>query len=129
MTYTWYAVMGGFCLPTSSMHNTLSTGILRPPGILFLAQHGHFLHVSDEEIDDKSNADYLAKTLVCVQVSWFVTQVIQRKVEGLSLSLLEFHALVNIGCAQVTYLCWFGKPLGVRTNSMGDAEGFEELLR
>ena len=128
MTYTWYALMGGFCLPTSSLHNTLSTGILRPPGILFLAQHGHFLRISDEEIDDKSKADYLAKTLVCVQVTWFVAQIVQRNVGGLPVSLLEFHTLVNIGCALVTYLCWFGKPLGVRRSSMRDAEGFEELL-
>lgn len=49
-------------------------------------------------------------------------------VDGLPASLLEFHALVNIGCAFVTYLCWFGKPLGVRTNSMRDVEGFEEFL-
>lgn len=128
MTYTWFALMGGFCVNTSHLHNTLAAGILRPAGILLLAKYGYFLHISDEEIDDKSKADYLAKALVCVQVTWFVAQIVQRKVEGLPVALLEFHSLVNIGCAVVTYLCWFTKPLDIKRGSMRWSDGWEDLL-
>lgn len=120
--------MGGFVVDISSIHGDLDQATLSVAGLVFLADHGHFCKISDEEISDKSKADYLAKSLVCFQVFWFVCQVVQRFVAGLPISLLEFRTLVNISGALITYLVWFGKPLNIHTPKFESTDGIEELL-
>lgn len=120
--------MGGFSLDTSELHNSLKVATLGLDGILFLARRSHFFRISDADISDKSKADYLAKGLVVFQVSWFVGQVICRKVAGLPISLLEFHAFVNIGCALLTNSLWFTKPLAIKTPSKVNRPDIEQVV-
>jgi hypothetical protein len=61
-------MMGGFAANVEDIHNVLDRVTLTPDGVLFLAQYGHFCKVKRSEIDDKSKADILAKSLVCFQV-------------------------------------------------------------
>lgn len=70
LLYGFFVVMGGFVVDVSHLHNTLSRLTISPKGVAFLARHGHSLKISDSTIRDKSKADILAKTLVCVQVGW-----------------------------------------------------------
>jgi hypothetical protein len=71
------------------------------------------LRLSEDAIADKSKASALAKTLVVMQVLWFVIQTIARALEGLPITHLEIVAiaftLFNIGM----YACWWDKPLDV----------------
>ena len=128
MLYAWFALMGGFSIDTSKLHNTLNVATLGLDGLLFLARRGQYIRLSDAQISDKSKADYLAKGLVCFQVSWFVGQGICRKVAALPISLLEFHAYVNIGCAALTYSLWFTKPLAIKTPIIVDPGPIEQLV-
>ena len=89
MTYCFYAVMGGFVVDVSDIHDTHSLLTFQPSGIVKLAEKGHFIEISEKAIKDKSKADILAKSLVCVQVCWMVIQCIGRKAAGLPISLLE----------------------------------------
>lgn len=116
--YAWFASMGGVAVDVSGIHNDLDRATLSTSGLMFLARHGHFANISNDEISDKSKADYLAKTLVSFQVFWFVCQAIERWVEGLPTSLLEFRTLVNIGGALTAYLIWWKKPLNINVPSI-----------
>lgn len=78
-----------------------------PAAIIQLAKRGHWIRISEEDINDKSKADTIQKTLVVVQVLWMVTQCIARRVHDLPLSLLEIHTIVHVFCAVTLYACWF----------------------
>ncbi|KIK49963.1 hypothetical protein GYMLUDRAFT_183321 [Collybiopsis luxurians FD-317 M1] len=71
-------------------------------------------HIPESEIMDRSKGDALAKTLVLIQTTWFIAQVISRAVLHLPITELEFttaaFALLNF----LTYALWWKKPLDVR---------------
>ncbi|KAL8957644.1 MAG: hypothetical protein Q9193_005138 [Seirophora villosa] len=76
--------------------------------------------LSEENIDDKSNADSTAKLIALVQVSWFAAQSIMRRVHGLPLSQLESMTLSYVPLFAITYLFWWVKPKDVLTPSIID---------
>jgi hypothetical protein len=118
MTYCFYAVMGGFVVDVSDIHDTHSLLTFQPSGIVRLAEKGHFIEISEKAIKDKSKADILAKSLVCVQVCWMVIQCIGRKAAGLPISLLEIHVLVHVTCALCMYALWIevSLPLAIESD-------------
>lgn len=126
MVYGHYAVMGGFAVDVENMHNVATRVTITHSGVLSLAKNGHFCRVNRSRIQDKSKADILAKGLVCIQVLWVAGQVIERKVAGYPITLLEVHTLVHVVCALVMYGLWAQKPLNVQDPTMltvGDAPG------
>lgn len=106
MTYCFYAVMGGFIVDVSSIHDCLTYVTIRPSGVGFLASRGHLLEIDKKTIKDKSKADLLAKTLACLQILWMVIQFVGRKAVGYPVSLLEIHVLVHVACAFCLYALW-----------------------
>lgn len=118
--HSYYALMGGFALDTNGVAKNMFPGI---PGRLILTAAGlRFLgdtrpdlipDLSKEHIKDKSNASGLAKTLVCIQATWFCIQCIARPAWGLSISLLELNTFAHALCALLIYLLWWHKPLDV----------------
>ncbi|KAM0797376.1 hypothetical protein BDR22DRAFT_810384, partial [Usnea florida] len=128
LMYGYFGLMGGFVFDVSAIHNTLSRLTISAKGLAFLAKHGHFVKISDAAIRDKSKADMLVKSLVCIQVSWMLVQTISRKSVGYPITLLEVHTLVHVGSAIGMYGLWFQKPLDVRDPAWVDASEFEDLL-
>jgi hypothetical protein len=58
-------------------------------------------------------SEKFAKTLVCLQVLWFVIQVIARRIEKLPITLLELNTLAQVWMTLIIYgLCWC-KPQGI----------------
>jgi hypothetical protein len=113
MTYAHYATMGGFGVEIGQFHNALMQGTLNTNGLLFLADQGYFFELATETIADKSKANLLAKSFVCLQVLWVAGQTIERKIAGYPISILEIHTLVHVFCALIMYTLWFQKPYGV----------------
>ncbi|KAG0647919.1 hypothetical protein D0Z07_5648 [Hyphodiscus hymeniophilus] len=120
MVHSFYAGMGGFILePDTSAddtqefmpRNTCLT--LTARGTALLARCGHLPNIPKDDINDKSKADALAKSLVCVQALWMVIQVIGRVVAGLPVTLLEVNILGHVLCALVIYVLWWHKPRSV----------------
>ncbi|PMD28467.1 hypothetical protein NA56DRAFT_653172 [Hyaloscypha hepaticicola] len=105
--------MGGIGVEIGQFHNALKQATLTTNGLLFLADQGYFFEVSTETIADKSKANLLAKSLVCLQVLWVAGQTIERKIAGYPISILEIHTLVHVFCALIMYTLWFQKPYGV----------------
>jgi len=54
---------------------------LTPAAIIELARRGKFLSVAPQSIADKSKADFIAKFLVCFQVSFLVIEVCHTQVQ------------------------------------------------
>ena len=113
MVHAFYADSGGFVLQTTDS-----------PGFPVTAKQMHWLVAGDhlkmpeitkEEIWDKSKADFFAKAVACLQVGWFVVQIIVRAAAGLPMTLLELSTLALLTCSGATFFFWFFKPLDVST--------------
>jgi hypothetical protein len=115
-----YAVMGGFAVDQHDAEEpyfpkSLSRLTILPAGLRLLANVDFNLipDISKEEISDKSKANGLAKSIVCVQAFWFCVQCITRLSQGLPITLLELNTFVHALCALLIYWLWWHKPLDV----------------
>ncbi|KAF2142451.1 uncharacterized protein K452DRAFT_270118 [Aplosporella prunicola CBS 121167] len=86
------------------------------------------LELSESHIKDKSKANTLAKTLVCIQALWFCIQCFSRMGQRLSISLLELNTLGHAICALLMYLLWWDKPLDVGEPTLLQEQGVKELV-
>ena len=68
---------------------------------------------TEAEIKDKGKSDWLAKSLVLLQTSWFVMQCIARAIEHLPVTHLEIVTLAYAAMNFVIYVFWWNKPLNV----------------
>ena len=72
-----------------------------------------FTVLTEEEIKNKGKSDWLAKSLVLLQTSWFVIQCIARAIEHLPVTHLEIVTLAYAAMNFVIYIFWWNKPLNV----------------
>ena len=72
-----------------------------------------FIMLTEAEIKDKGKSDWLAKSLVLLQTSWFVMQCIARGIEHLPVTHLEIVTLAYAAINFVIYIFWWDKPLNV----------------
>ena len=121
MEHAFYAAMGGFVFeidhsikPFIRNKPTPFRVTLTSHGVLLLAKCGHLPNISKAFIADKSKADSLAKTLVCVQAAWCLLQYMGRLASHLPVTLLEVNTLGHALCALGIYMSWWYKPLDVR---------------
>ena len=113
--------MGGFAFKseTTSGFRILPSGkdavYVNAEGLRVLAEtHPNAIpDLSAAEIMDKSKANGLAKTLVCLQAAWFCLQCIGRLAHGLPIALLELTTFAHALCALIMFVCWARKPLDV----------------
>ena len=68
---------------------------------------------TEVEIKDRGKSDWLAKSLVLLQTSWFVMQCIARAIEHLPITHLEIVTLAYAAVNFVIYIFWWNKPLNV----------------
>ena len=66
-----------------------------------------FTMLTKAEIEDRGKSDWLAKSLVLLQTSWFIIQCIAQGIKHLPLTLA--YAAMNF----VIYIFWWYKPLNV----------------
>ncbi|ESK82155.1 hypothetical protein Moror_14488 [Moniliophthora roreri MCA 2997] len=73
-----------------------------------------YITITEDEIKDRSHADFIAKSIALIQTTWFILQVAARAAEHLAITELEIitvgFALLNFG----TYIFWWNKPLRVQ---------------
>ncbi|KAL3483826.1 hypothetical protein BJX62DRAFT_230720 [Aspergillus germanicus] len=137
MPGAFFAAMGGYTVvptPVPPLHraselnadnrpSTLVTTI-RPSGFRKLLELKTINnHIQDgtltkavfsrRNISDKGKADSVAKVLFCVQIVWMCIQCLGRRLEGLPVTLLEGHVLIQILFAIIAHMCWWHKPLDV----------------
>ena len=111
MAQAFFAVSGGVAIDISPFwHRPYIT--LTPSGIVFLAEIGLLPRLSKQDAQGRSRADAIAKSITCLQASWFFIQGVARVCAGLPLTLLELHTMIHIICALAMYAIWFSKPYG-----------------
>ncbi len=82
-------------------------------GVVFLAEHGCLPSLSLSAINDRSNADAVGKSIICLQAGWMVVQCIARLAYQLPITLLEVTTLGHVLCALFIYWFWWNKPLDI----------------
>ena len=92
-------------------------GILGPRQLEDLYAKGNIAVpcVKEEVIEDHSKGDGLSKALVIVQTTWFVTQCIARRAEGLPITQLELVTVAFAMLNGIMYYLWWNKPLNVHS--------------
>ena len=125
MTHGFFITMGGFHLFEPSSQETINdsqTWISREddkPLHPLLARDLKrdniypFTMPTKAEIKDRGKSDWLAKSLVLLQTSWFVMQCIARAIEHLPVTHLEVMTLAYAAMNFVIYIFWWNKPLNV----------------
>ena len=127
-THGFFIIMGGFHLFKRGSKRTSDTPIshnedtpLHPLAAIHLYGDNTTLDIdfssfpvpTEEEIKDKGKSDWLAKSLVLLQTSWFVMQCIARAIERLPVTHLEIVTLAYAAMNFVIYAFWWNKPLNV----------------
>lgn len=113
-THAHFLQMGGFTL----FDGKRSKGVLSHKHLSNLVRNGKvkFPDISAKQIEDRSKSDGLAKFLVIGQTTWFILQVITRKVQGLGTTKLEISSLAFAAINATIYFFWWNKPYNVRTS-------------
>ena len=114
LRHGYYAEMGGFRVRNEFTNQIYA---FRSVHLAWLLEHDVLTPplISLEELDDRSDADWIAKTLACVQSAWFLLQAIARANQHLPLSTLETEVLPFIGATWWTYYFWWKKPVNIQT--------------
>ncbi|KAF2006515.1 hypothetical protein P154DRAFT_600371 [Amniculicola lignicola CBS 123094] len=115
ITQCYFAVMGGVTIQASdALFDSSPRLSFTPEGIRLLSFLGRLPQIREAQIQDKSKADGLAKTLVIIQAGWMIIQTIARLAQHLPVTLLEINTIGHVLCALVLYLLWWSKPLEIK---------------
>ena len=122
MTHNFFIIMGGFHLFKCSSEEMSNDGRciseddepLHPLMASDLSRYSEsFTMPTGAEIKDRGKSDWLAKSLVLVQTSWFVMQCIAHAIEHYPVTHLEIVTLAYASMNFVIYIFWWNKPLNV----------------
>lgn len=112
MRHAFFAEMGGFMLhPRDSTPFPVNNNHLH---WLISNKFMGFPLIETRDIWDKSKADSLIKSLVCIQICWIILNVIARAVQKLTVTTIELATVSIVFCTIATFLCWLHKPSDVR---------------
>ena len=91
-------------------------GVLTHDMLHDLLQEGKiaFPSITEEEIEDRSKADGLAKGIALLQTTWFIAQCISRTAQGLIINEIELMTLAFAALNGILYFLWWNKPLDVK---------------
>jgi hypothetical protein len=115
----FYAVMGGFAIENeyadqqNVKHNIRR--LVTAEGVFLLTKLGLVPDLRREDIEERSKADIFAKLFVLSQITWFGLQVIGRLASKITVTPLEIHTVIHVGCTILIYLIWWRKPYDVRS--------------
>jgi hypothetical protein len=114
MEQGFFALMGGYAaeirFEDAENTPTVMRRIITDEGIIILARLGLCSPMDMEELSERNNADALAKGIALIQILWFAFQVVGRMIQHSSVTLLEVHTTINVGCAIILFALWFKKP-------------------
>ena len=111
-THSFFLIMGGFTLHERGK----PVRVLEVKDLEELSEAGKIKWptVTKEEIADRSKGDYLSKTIVILQTTWFIGQCIARGAYHLAVTELEVVTVAFASLTGVIYYLWWDKPLDVR---------------
>ncbi|KAJ4411359.1 hypothetical protein N0V82_009011 [Gnomoniopsis sp. IMI 355080] len=90
------------------------------------------VHLSEQDINDKSKADWLLKGIAILQIIWLILNITVRGITGLPITQLEIATIAFAVIAIFTYLANWWKPKDVsqpttlQTRSLGWSEASDQ---
>jgi len=110
--HSFFLIMGGFTLHEGGK----PVRVLEAKDLEESSEAGkiEWPTITKEEIADRSKGDYLSKTIVLFQTTWFVGQCIARGAYHLTMTELEVVTVAFASLTGVIYYFWWDKPLDVR---------------
>ena len=112
LTHNCFANMGGFYIQDRSPS---------PKNHLITASHFanswesiNIPNLSEDDLNDKSKADYFTKAVAVTQITQLLLSLIVRKVRHLAFSQLETLTLAFAICGVFTYICSWYKPQNIK---------------
>lgn len=111
LTFSYFVAMKGFCDRHGTPIGPWDLTDLWKKNLLQDLDHN--LEGIMREIDDKSKADPLVKTVSCIQITWFLVNIIARHVTHMPISQLELTTCGYIVCTLATYVIWWYKPYDI----------------
>jgi len=113
MTHSFFLMMTGFQNSDRSIITAAQLASFKENNKLKYNTISNQLDDILKEINAMSKADALVKTLACIQVTWFLVNVVARLASKLPISPLEWTTCGYIGCTLGTYAFWWHKPYNI----------------
>lgn len=119
LTHMFFAEMGGFAISSNTKTSSPSITHLTASSLLELIERDtlciNFESLpTQEEIHDRSKNDSFARSIVVLQIAWFITSCIARLAKGLATTQLEMGTMGTAVCSLVSYSMLFQKPHAVK---------------
>ncbi|KAF8318574.1 uncharacterized protein EI90DRAFT_2941737 [Cantharellus anzutake] len=129
LVHSYFLRMGGFIDPTTHFFRRYDSSSLgQYPGIIQKTGNRQVVAVTKQELLHKSKGDPLSKSIVSLQLLWFIAQYVGRGVEHLHRSQLETVTLGYCVLSIVICALWWHKPLDVRSPIQVTKEDPAQLL-
>ena len=106
INHGFFLVMGGFTYDFVPAIRTLKMSDL--PDIA-RQRRVDFGAITEEQINDKSKADALAKVITCFQATYVVVQVLGRVAQHLPITSLEVATVGYVPWTLLSYAFWWNK--------------------
>ncbi|KAF8331027.1 uncharacterized protein EI90DRAFT_2921046 [Cantharellus anzutake] len=119
LTHSYFVNMGGFFdyftqeVVEPDGNEDPCTLFEKYPGIIHKSGDDRKVAITREQILDRSKGDFLAKSVVVLQLLWFTTQYAGRWASHLPRSQLETMTLAYAALSILIYALWWHKPLDV----------------
>ena len=110
--HSFFLIMGGFVLHEGG--KPVRVLVAEDLEELSKAERIEWPTITKKEIADRSKGDYLSKTIVLFQATWFIGQCLARWRYRLTVTELEVVTVAFASLTGVIYCLWWDKPLDVR---------------
>ncbi|KAF8318576.1 uncharacterized protein EI90DRAFT_2941674 [Cantharellus anzutake] len=116
LVHSYFLRMRGFIDPTTRFfHRNDPSFFGQYPGIIRKTGNRQAVAVTRQEILRKSKGDFLSKSIVSLQLLWFIAQYVGRWVGHLHRSQLETMTLGYSALSIIICALWWHKPLDIRS--------------
>ncbi|KAF8327810.1 uncharacterized protein EI90DRAFT_3067083 [Cantharellus anzutake] len=113
LTHSYFVVMNGFFDPSEG--SVVGPNDLQEyPGIIENTGDTRKVAITKKEILDRSKSDAFSKSLIVLQLLWFITQYVGRWAGHLHISQLETMTLAYAALCLVLYVLWWDKPVNIQ---------------
>ena len=128
--HLWFISMGGFEIQCTDGNHRLSLDEIK-----YLIANKTIsvssIAITEDEILDRSKTDWVSKLITCIQILWFVIQLIGRAVQRLPITGLELYTLGIVVCSLGTYKAYWRRPQDIHlpiTISVGEAKALCDVF-
>ncbi|KAJ8508652.1 hypothetical protein ONZ45_g9097 [Pleurotus djamor] len=109
LTHSYFILMGGFAI-----RDPEAKGAWIPISRYNIGYQGPWPRFEEADILNLTKGEALAKTIVVLQVIWFVSQLCGRVIQHLAITELEIMTLAYAIICAMLYMLWFSKPYDVQ---------------